>query len=144
MGRRCHPFGFGSGVREQLSRMRLGLGNHAVGLRLCLRQEAIGLCTRMRQQRIGLRGGLTDEGVGAHSRVADQLVALIEDVLRVVEVAGDGVLDVVEQFEHVASGDHATRSHRHTARFFDDGAQFIQRFEYPVHSYLTPRRDIGR
>ncbi|BBZ27832.1 hypothetical protein MMAD_21270 [Mycolicibacterium madagascariense] len=70
--------------------------------------------------------------------LAQHLVAGVEDVLRVVEFAGDGVLDVVEQLEHVASGHHAAGRHRHTAGFLDDGSELVERFEYSVHGNTLP------
>ena len=60
-------------------------------------------------------------------------VAGVEHVLGVVEFAGDGVLDVVEQLEHVAAGHHAARRHRHAAGFFDDRAELVERLKYSVH-----------
>ncbi len=70
--------------------------------------------------------------------LAQQLVAGVQHVLGVVEFAGDGVLDVVDQLEHVAARDHATCRHRHAAGLFDDRAQLIERFKYSVHG--TPSR----
>ena len=65
--------------------------------------------------------------------LVQQLVTGVEHVLRVVEFAGDGVLDVVDQFEHVAAGHHTTCRHRHAAGFFDNRAQLVERFKYSVH-----------
>jgi hypothetical protein len=53
----------------------------------------------------------------------------VQDVLGVVELAGDRVLDVVDQFEHVAARHHAARRHRDAAGLFDDRTQFIERFK---------------
>ena len=60
-------------------------------------------------------------------------VARVEHVLGVVELAGDGVLDVVEQFEDIAAGHHAAGRHRHTAGFFDDRAELVERLKNSVH-----------
>jgi hypothetical protein len=65
-------------------------------------------------------------------------VATIEDVLRIVEFAGDGVLDVVDQLEHVAAWHHTACRHRNTARFFDDRAKLVESLKYSVHG--TPSR----
>ena len=65
--------------------------------------------------------------------LAQQRVPGVEDVLRVVEFAGDRVLDVVDQLEDVAAGHHAACRHRHAAGFFDDRAQLVERFKYSVH-----------
>ena len=65
--------------------------------------------------------------------VAQHRIAGVEHILGVVEFAGDRVLDVVDQFEDVAAGHHAARRHRHAARLFDDGTQFVERFKYSVH-----------
>ena len=64
---------------------------------------------------------------------AQQPVAGVEDVLRVVEFAGDRVLDVVDQLQDVTAGHHATRRHRHAARFFHNRAQLVERFKNSVH-----------
>ena len=65
--------------------------------------------------------------------LAQHPVARVEHVLGVVELAGDRVLDVVDQLEHIAAGHHAARRHRHAAGFFDDRAQLVERFKYSVH-----------
>lgn len=70
--------------------------------------------------------------------VADERVALVEHVLRVVELAGDGVLDVVEQFQHVAARDDTACGHRHTPCLFDDRDQLVESLKYPVHSHPNP------
>ncbi len=62
-----------------------------------------------------------------------QLVAGVQHVLGVVEFAGDGVLDVVDQFQHVAARHDAAGRHRHAAGLFDDRTQFIERFKNSVH-----------
>jgi hypothetical protein len=65
--------------------------------------------------------------------LAQHRVAGVEDVLGVVELAGDGVLDVVDELEHVASRDDAAGRHRHAAGFLDDRAQLVERFKNSVH-----------
>ena len=68
--------------------------------------------------------------------VAQHRVAGVEHVLGVVEFAGDGVLDVVEQLENVAAGHHAAGRHRHATGFFDDRAELVERLEYSVHGNI--------
>ena len=70
--------------------------------------------------------------------LVQQRIARVQHILCIVEFARDGVLDVVDQLEHVAAGHHATSSHRDAAGFFDDRAQLIERFKYSVHG--TPSR----
>ncbi len=65
--------------------------------------------------------------------LVQQRVAGVEHVLGVIQLAGDRVLDVIDQFEHVAARHHAARSHRHTTSFFDNGAQLVERLKYSVH-----------
>ena len=65
--------------------------------------------------------------------LAQQRVASVQHVLGVIEFAGDGVLDVVDQLEDVSAGHHAACRHRHAAGFFDNRAQLVERFKYSVH-----------
>ena len=58
-----------------------------------------------------------------------------QDVLGVVELARNRVLDVIDQFEDIAAGHDASGGHRNAARFFHNGAQFVERFKYSVHGY---------
>ncbi|GAA1462815.1 hypothetical protein GCM10009619_38700 [Williamsia maris] len=68
--------------------------------------------------------------------VTDQLVALVEDILGVVEFRGDRVLHVVEEFQHITAWDDAAGGHGDATRLLDDRTQFVQSFEYSIHSYL--------
>ena len=70
--------------------------------------------------------------------LVQQLVTGVQHVLGIVEFAGDGVLDVVDQLEHVATRDHTTCRHGDAAGLFHDRAQLIERFKYSVHG--TPSR----
>ena len=92
----------------------------------------------MRQHGLGLGVGLGHRRLGVLARIADQGVALIEDVLSVVEFARDGVLDVVEEFEHVTARHDAARGHRHTPRLLDNRHEFVESLKYPVHSHPNP------
>ena len=47
--------------------------------------------------------------------------------------AGDRVLDVVDQFQHVTARHHATGRHRNPAGLLDDGTQFVESFKNSVH-----------
>ena len=67
--------------------------------------------------------------------VVQHRVTRVEHVLGVVQFAGDRVLDVVDQLQHVAARHHAAGRHRHATGFFDDGAQFVQRFKDSVHGH---------
>jgi hypothetical protein len=49
------------------------------------------------------------------------------------ELAGDRVLDVVDQLQDVAARHHTAGGHRHTAGLFNDRAQFVERFKNSVH-----------
>lgn len=90
--------------------------------------------TGMAQRGVGFRGGRGHHAVGVLLGVTQHGVAGVQHILGVVEFAGDGVLDVVDEFEDVAPGYHAARRHRHAARLFDDGTQLVERFKYSVHS----------
>jgi len=116
--------------------VRTGLGHHPVGLRLGVGQQPVGLGAGMAQQRLGLGAGAVDGGVGVILGLLQHRVAGVEHVLRVVQLAWDGVLDVVDQFQDVAARNHAAGRHRNTTGFFDDGAQFIERFKNSVHGAL--------
>ena len=71
--------------------------------------------------------------VGALLGPAQDLVLVVQHVLGVVQLARDGVLDVVDQFEDIPAGHHAACRHRHAAGFFDDRTQFIESFKNSVH-----------
>ncbi|GAA3689523.1 hypothetical protein GCM10022238_02890 [Gordonia hankookensis] len=75
--------------------------------------------------------------------IADERIPLIEHVLGVVELTWDGVLDVVEEFEDIASWNDAARSHRDASRFLDNRDEFVERFKNPVHSYPNPAYAFG-
>ena len=71
-----------------------------------------------------------------------QVVAGVEHVLGVIEFAGDRILDVVDQFEDVAAGNHAPRRHGHPAGLLDDGAQLVERFKNSVHGAILQTRRL--
>ncbi len=70
--------------------------------------------------------------------LAQQRIPRVEDILGIVEFAGDRILDVVDQLEDIAAGHYAAGGHRHAAGLFYDPAQLIERFKYSVHG--TPSR----
>ena len=118
--------------------MRARLVDHTVGLRLRLGEDPVGLGASVREHRLGLRIRLGHRRLGVLAGITDQRVTLVEDILRVVELAGDGVLDVVEEFQHVAARHDAPGGHRHTPRLFDDRDQLVESLKYPVHSHPNP------
>ena len=74
--------------------------------------------------------------------VAEHVLALVEHVLGVVELARNRVLDVVEQFEDIATRHDTAGRHGNTSCLFDDGHEFVESFKYPVHSYPNPAHAI--
>lgn len=112
------------------------LGDHAVCLGFCIGQQAVGLGTGMAEHAVGLGVGTRDHRFGVLLGLAQQRVAGIEHVLCVVEFTGNGVLDVVDEFEHIPARDDAAGGHRHTARFFDDRAELVERFKNSVHGNI--------
>ena len=110
-----------------------GLADHAVGLRLGVGEQPVGLGAGVVDQRIGLGRRRRHHRAGMLLGLAQQRVASVQDILGVIEFAGDGVLDVVDQLEDITAGHHAARRHRHAARFFHNRAQLIERFKYSVH-----------
>ena len=123
-----------AGAREGLLGLGAGVGDQPVGF--------------------GVRGGERGRGVGLRPRagllrllrgVVDELVAAVQHVLRVVQLAGQRLADVVEQLKHVAAGDDAVRGHRDPSRLLDHGDQRVEGFEDPVHGAdpLTGRRPDG-
>jgi hypothetical protein len=115
-----------------------GLGDHAIGLRLRIGEQPVGFGPRVVDQRIRLGRRRRHHGAGVLFGLAEQCVASIEHVLGVVEFARNRVLDVIDQLEDITAGHHAAGRHGHTARFFNNGAQLIERFKYSVHG--TPSR----
>ena len=87
----------------------------------------------MVDQRIGLGVAVDTIESGVLLGLAQQRVPGVENVLGIVEFAGDGVLDVVDQLEDIAAGHHAAGRHRHAAGFFHNRAQLVERFKYSVH-----------
>ena len=65
--------------------------------------------------------------------LVEQRVPCIQHILGIVELAGDRVLDVIDQFQHIPARDDTAGSHRHAAGLFDNRAQLIERFKYSVH-----------
>lgn len=63
-------------------------------------------------------------------------VAGVQDILGVVQLARDGVLDVVEKFQDIAPRHHAARGHGHSACLFHDRAELVQRLKYSVHGNI--------
>ena len=113
--------------------MGAGLAHHAVGLGLRLGEHPIGFRARVAQQRLRLGVGAGDRGVGVLFGLVEQRVSCVQDVLSIVELTGDRVLDVVDQFQHITARDDAAGGHRHTAGLFDYRAQLVERFKYSVH-----------
>ena len=64
-------------------------------------------------------GGAGPGVLGLLLGLGDDLVAAVEHVLRVVQLARERLADVVEQLEDVAARDDAVRGHRQTARLLD-------------------------
>ena len=77
-------------------------------------------------------------GIRVRLGLVQQRVAGVEDILSVVQLTWDRVLDVVDQFEHVTTRDHAARGHRYAASFLDNGAQFVERLKNSVHGNTLP------
>ena len=71
-------------------------------------------------------------------RLVQQRVAGVEHVLGVVQLTRDRVLDVVDQFEHVAPRDNAARGHGNATSFLDNGTQFVERLKNSVHGNTLP------
>ena len=100
------------------------LVDHPVGLVLRVSNERSGLGLRIAEHgfRLGVRVAENalrvllcgaDQHVGAVLRPPQDLVLFVQNVLRVVEVDGDGVPEVVEKPEHLVAGHHAIGGHRH-------------------------------
>jgi hypothetical protein len=115
-----------------------GFADHPVGLRLRVGQDAVGFRAGMVEQRIRLGGRRRHRGVRVRLRFVQERVAGIEHVLGIVQLARDRVLDVVDQFEHVAPGDNAARGHGDATSFLDNGTQFIERLKNSVHGNTLP------
>ena len=108
-----HPVGLGFGVGEKPVSLRAGVVDHRL--------------------RLGGRRG--HHRVRVRLRVMQHRIARVQDVLGVVQFAGNRILDVVDQFQHVTAGHDATGCHRHATGFFDNGAQLVQRFKDSVHGH---------
>lgn len=109
------------------------LGDHPVGLRLGVGQQAVGLGPGVIEHGVRVRVRLAHHRLAVLLGFAQQRIARIQHVLRVVEFTGDRVLDVVDQLEDITAGHHAAGRHRHTACFFDDRAELVERFKNSVH-----------
>jgi hypothetical protein len=112
-----------------------GLVYHPIGLRFRIGKQPVRLGTRMVQQRVRLGGRRRHHGFGVRLGVVQHRIARIQHVLGVIQLTRDRIFDVVDQLQHVTAGHHTTGSHGHTAGFFDNGAQFIQRFKDSVHGH---------
>ena len=120
--------------------MLTGLCDHPVGLRFGVGQQPVGLGPGMSERGVGLRRRRADHAVRVLLGIPQHRIAGVQDILRVVEFPGDRILDVVDEFEDIAPRHNAARRHRHTARLFDDGAQFVERFKYSVHGAPSRHR----
>ena len=117
-----------AGAREGLFGLGAGVGEQPVGFGVRGRERGRGVGLRPRAGLLRLLRGVVDE-----------LVAAVQHVLRVVQLAGQRLADVVEQLKHVAAGDDAVRGHRDPSRLLDHGDQRVEGFEDPVHApILSP------
>lgn len=96
--------GLGAGLLDQPRRLGVGVGDHLLGVGL-----------RTRPGRLGLALGL-----------AEDVVAAVEHVLGVVELARQCLPHVVEQLEDVAAGHHAVGGHRDAPGLLDHGHQRVE------------------
>ena len=136
------PDGLLAGFDHRALAVLACLRHHAVGLGLGLGEQPVGLGAGVAEHGLGLGAGGGDRGVGVFLGLAQQRVTGVQDILGVIEFAGNGVLDVVDQLQHVAPGNHATRRHRHPAGLLDDGAQFVERFKNSVHGPILQTRRL--
>ena len=126
--------GFGDHAFAVLAR----LTDHPVGLRLGVRQDPVGFRAGVVEQRIRLSGRRGHHRIRVRLGLVQQRVAGVEDVLGVVQLTRNCVLDVIDQFEHVTTRDHAARGHRHATSFLDNGAQLVERLKNSVHGNTLP------
>ncbi|AGL28367.1 hypothetical protein J113_20310 [Mycobacterium tuberculosis CAS/NITR204] len=128
------------------NRLLACIGDHSLAVLACLADHPISLRLRVRQDPVSLGAGVVEyrlrlSGRRGHHRVSVRLSVLqhritcVEDVLRVIQLTGDRILDVVDQLQHIPTRDDATCRHRHASGFFDYGAQFVQRFKDSVHGH---------
>ena len=135
LGRRRDANRLLAGLGDHPLAVLAGLAHHAVGLRFGVRQEPVGLGAGVVEHRVGLGCRRGHHGVGVRLGVMQHRVTSIEHVLGIIEFAGDRILDVVDQLQHVTSRNHTAGRHGHAAGFFDNGAQFVQRFKDSVHGH---------
>ena len=133
LGCRGQPDRLLASLADHALAVRTGFGDHPVGLRFGIREQPVRLATGMAEHGLGFGVGIGDRGVGVFLGLVEQRVASVQHVLGIVEFAGDGVLDVIDKFQHIAARDDTAGSHRHTAGLFDYCAQFVERFKYSVH-----------
>lgn len=133
--RLCQPSSFLGRVVDQCLSVCTRLADHPIGLRLGFGQDPVGLGARMRHhvRRLGRR--IVDGLVGQVAGITDEGIALVENILRIVEFAGDRILDVVKKSEHISARHDAASRHRKASRLLDDSDKFVQSFKYAVHSY---------
>ena len=133
LGRRRQPGGLLAGLTHHAFAVRAGLGDHPVGLGLGVGQQPVGLAAGMAEDGFGLGVRIRHRRLGMLLGLVEHRVPCIQHILGIVELAGDRVLDVIDQFQHITARDDTAGSHRHTAGLFDYCAQLIERFKYSVH-----------
>src|SRR6185312_5311205 len=116
------PVGFGLGAADAGLVLAFGRGGDANRLLASLADHAFAVLARFAHHPVGLRLGVLQHGIAG-----------VQHVLGVVQFARNRVLDVVDQLQYVTAGHHAAGRHRDAAGFFDDGAQFVQRFKNSIH-----------
>jgi len=127
------PLGLVAGLTDHPFTVLARLGDHPIRRALGVGQDPIRLRPGVVEQRVRLGSGRRDHRFGVLLGLAEHAVAGVKHVLGVVELTGDGVLDVVYQLEHVTTGHHAPSGHRHAAGFFHDCAELVERLKYSVH-----------
>ena len=143
--RRRLPLGLGARPLGEVGVLPAALGHRPLGLVPGLGDGLLGLGARGRDQPLRLGPGLGDQLLGILGGagpgvlglllgLGDDLVAAVEHVLGVVQLARERLADVVEQLEDVAARHDAVRGHRQTAGLLDQRDERVQRLEDPVHA----------
>ena len=133
-----HAVGLGGGPVGEVGVLAASAGDDPLGLVLGLGDHLLGLLAGLGEDPVGLGARVGPGLLGLLGRLGHELVAVVEHVLGVVELAGDRLADVVEQLQDVTAGDDAARRHGDPASLLADGHQLVQRLEHPVHGGPPP------
>src|SRR5699024_8610352 len=124
---------FVASLGDQAVSFILGLGDRGGGTLFGVAHHRFRTGVSLLKNPIALRLGIGDHAVGAILSIVKNLVAVVEDVLGVVHLDGNGVTHLVEDVEHLAARHHAIGCHGHAISLLHHVLEIVHALEGFVH-----------